>query len=63
MGDNDQNIFENKLLDLINEQESTENYKMLELDESVLKSLNENEVFIIDQRNINERLTCIYYWF
>ena len=61
MGDNDQNIFENKLLDLINEQESTENYKMLELDESVLKSLNENEVFIIDQRNINSHFPVRFF--
>lgn len=52
MNDSNNDLFDNKLMDQINSRK-TDTYKMLELDEVVLKSLDENEIFIIDQRSIN----------
>ena len=53
MDETDNNLFDNKLNDLINSRRSNV-YKILELDEETLKSLNESDIFIIDQRNINK---------
>ena len=51
MDETDNNLFDNKLNDLINSRRSNV-YKILELDEETLKSLKESDIFIIDQRNI-----------
>ena len=51
--DNDNSLFDKKLNDLINSKKN-DSYKMLELDEPTLKSLNESDIFIIDQRNLNK---------
>ena len=53
MNDSNNDLFDNKLMDQINSRK-TDIYKMLELDEIVLKSLDESEIFIIDQRSINK---------
>ena len=55
------NLFENKLNEFTQNLESTEEYKVIELDESVLKTLNENEVYIIDLRNINKTYPVKFY--
>ena len=47
------NLFDNKLMDLINSKRGN-SYNMLEADEAILKSLNESEIYIIDQRNVNK---------
>jgi intraflagellar transport protein 122 len=51
--ESDNNLFDKKLIDLINSKR-VDGYRILEIDETVLKSLNENEIFIIDQRSINK---------
>ncbi len=52
MGDSNEDLFEAKMAEMYDNQQSTENYVMLTLDESVLKTLNENEIYIIDNRTI-----------
>ena len=47
------NLFDNKLNDKTNSKRN-DGYHVLEVDESVLKTLNESEIYIIDQRNINK---------
>ena len=49
----DNNLFDKQLNDLINSKR-VEGYRIFEIDETVLKSLNESEIFIIDQRSINK---------
>ena len=51
---NNENLFEENLLEFTENQQTTEKYRMLVLDDKVLKSLNENEVFIMDLRKINK---------
>ena len=51
--ESDSNLFDNRLTELINSKKSN-TYHILELDEKILKSLNESDIFIIDQRNINK---------
>ena len=43
---NDDNLFENKLLEFTENQQKSEKYRMLVLDDKILKSLNENTEFI-----------------
>ena len=52
-GDNDNSLFDRKLNDLISSKKR-DVYRILELDEMALKSLNESDIFIIDQRNLNK---------
>ena len=53
-GDKNANLFESKLNEYNQKRSNSEEYNVLELDENILKTLNENEVFIIDLRNYNK---------
>ena len=52
-GNDDSVLFENKLMEMNNTRKN-DVYRILELDEAVLKSLNENEIFTIDMRSVNK---------
>ena len=51
--DENDNLFDNKLRDSINMKKG-EGFSIIEIDETILKSLNESDIFIIDQRNVNK---------
>ena len=59
--DNKIDLFEEKMNGLFTNKESSNKYKVLILDETILKSLNENEVFIIDLRKINRTYPVKFY--
>ena len=50
--DDNSDLFEMKLNQLMMKQGSTDTYEMLELGEEELKSIQENEVFVVDKRNV-----------
>ena len=52
VGETNEDLFEQKMNELFENQQSTETYTMVELDENILRTLSENEIFIIDNRTI-----------
>ena len=53
MNDEYDNLFDNKLKDSLNMRKG-DGFNIIEVDETILKSLNESDIFIIDQRNVNK---------
>lgn len=51
-GSGEQNLFEKELSEKTENQSSTDVYNIIEIEEKVLKTLNENDVYIVDRRNL-----------
>lgn len=54
MGENEEDLFEKKLTEMTENQQSVETYQIVECNEKILKNLNESEVFIIDNRHLSK---------
>ena len=58
---NDQDLFEMRLVEWCETQVSNEKYGLFEVDEDVLVNLNDSEVFIVDLRKICSSFSVRFY--
>jgi len=59
--ESNEDLFNLKLIEWCDSQIGNDDYGVFPLDESVLKKLNENEVFIVDRRNYCKSIGVKFY--